>query len=343
MLFKRICATIAFLALPLESIYAASPYQLVVFGDSLSDNGNAAAALASVGQTLGNYVPNALTDGPHTSPATAGPYGLWIDQFAKILVASDPQPFVVFTPFGKSGGTLSANPSGTNFAVASALAGNNPNFSPTNYLKPGNTQVPGTTNQVQLYLSFNGQHASPNNLYVFWAGANNIYQSIDSVSTFFEFPSLATSAADAIAGNIATLASAGAKYFLWLNLPPLGQVPYVNDNPSRLVRDLGKDAADGAALVFNDRLASDVASLTKNYGIEVIVVNTNSLFNSIVSNPGHYGFVNVKDAGWCGTDGVETCALDNPNGFLFWDELHPTTAADEVLAQFVYSYVAGVF
>lgn len=331
------------LALPMQSLQAQSIYHLVVFGDSLSDNGNAAAALASVGKTLGNYAANAYTDGPQTLPATKGPYGLWIDQFAPLLSVPDPQPFVINTPTGASGGILSANPSGTNFAVASALAGNNPNFSSTNYLNPANPQVPGTTNQVELFLAFNGQRASPQNLYVFWAGANNIYQSLGNVSSFITFPAIAKNAADAIAGNIATLAGAGAKNFIWLNLPPLGQIPYVSDNSDVLVRDLGKAAADGAALIFNDEMAVDITSLEKKYGIDIIVVNTNALFNSIVANPGKYGFVNVKDAGWCGTDGVGTCKVDNPNGFLFWDELHPTTAANKVLAQFVYSYVAGQF
>ncbi len=248
---------------PETALQADSIYKLVIFGDSLSDNGNAAAALASAGKTLGNYAANAFTDGPQTVPATSGPAGLWIDQFAALLGLPDPQPFVVNTPLGPTGGVLSANGSATNFAVASALAGNNPSFSPTNYLNPANPQVPGTTNQVALFLSFNGGQASPENLYVFWAGANNIYQSLGSVSTFVKFPAIAKDAADAVAGNIATLAQAGAKHFVWLNLPALGQVPYVNDNSNIFVRDLGKAAGDGAALVFNDELAVKADSLQK--------------------------------------------------------------------------------
>jgi phospholipase/lecithinase/hemolysin len=343
MRFYALYAAIALIALPVPSLPATSIYQLVVFGDSLSDNGNAAAALASVGKTLGNYSANAFTDGPQTLPATSGPYGLWIDQFAAILGVPDPQPFLVNTPLGPSTGILSVNASATNFAVASALAGNNSNFSLTSYLNPANPQVPGTTNQVDLFLSFNGQQASPENVYVFWAGANNIFQSLGNVSSFATFPVVAKDAADAVAANIATLANAGAKHFLWLNLPPLGHVPDVNDNSDLFVRLLGKAAGDGAALAFNDEAALDVQRLEKTYGIDIILVNTNSLFNAIVANPGKYGFVNVKDAGWCGTDGVKACVQDNPNGFLFWDELHPTTAADKLLAQFAYSYIGGQF
>ena len=339
----RFALAVLLFRLPVTTLHADPIYKLIVFGDSLSDNGNASAALASAGKTLGNYAANAFTDGPQTAPATSGPAGLWIDQFAALLGVPDPEPFVVNTPLSPTSGVLSANGSATNFAVASASAGNNPNFSPTDYLNPANPQVPGTTNQVSLFLSLNGGQASPENLYVFWAGANNIYQSLGSVSTFVKFPAIARDAADAVAGNIATLAQAGAKHFVWLNLPALGHVPYVNDNSNIFVRDLGRAAGDGAALVFNDELAVKAASLQKQYGIEIIVVNTNSLFNAIIANPAKYGFVNVKDAGWCGTDGLSTCASHNPNGFLFWDELHPTTAADKVLAQFAYSYVAGLF
>ncbi len=346
MRFNPVYGTIALLVMPMQSLYPQSISQLVVFGDSLSDNGNAAAALASAGKTLGNYAANAFTDGPQTLPATGGPYGLWIDQFATILQTrqlpvADPQPFVVNTTPGVSGGILAVNPLGTNFAVASALAGNNPSFSSTNYLDPANPQVPGTTNQVELFLSLHGPQASPDNLYVFWAGSNNIYQALGNLSTLFTYPTVAKNAADAIAANIATLASAGAKHFLWLNLPPLGEIPYINDNSDWFVQALGKGVGDSAALIFNDEMAVDVPPLEETYGIDIIVVNTNSLFNSIVASPGTYGFVNVKDAGWCGPDGVPTCTLDNPNGFLFWDELHPTTAANQVLAQFAYSYLAG--
>ena len=330
--FHPVRTALVILGLSVYSVQAQSNHPLVVFGDSLSDNGNAAAALASVGMTLGNYAANAATDGPETSPATAGPFGLWIDQFAALSSLPDPQPFLVSPSFG----VLSINYSATNFAVGSALAGSNPSFSPGS-IAPGYAQAPGTTDQVALFLAFNG-HASRDNLYVFWAGANNIYAAIGSTATLLTFPKVAKSAADAIAADTAALASAGAKHFLWLNLPPLGDVPSFNDSSDPLVRILGKAAANSAAVIFDAEMDVDAAFLKLRYGLDIKVVNTYALFNSIVSNPGKYGFVNVKDAGWCGPDGLATCAANNPNQFVFWDQLHPTTAADAVLAEFVQSY-----
>ncbi len=334
MRFPALRTAFVILGLSLQSVHAQTGYPLVVFGDSLSDNGNAAAALAAAGLTLGNYAPNAATDGPATTPATTGPFGLWVDQFATLTSIPDPEPFLV-NPFP---GVLAVNSSATNFAVGSALAGNNPNFSPTGFLAPGYAQVPGTTNQVGLFLAFNGGHASRGNLYVFWAGANNIYAALDSTATFFNYPSVAKNAADAIAADTAALATAGAKHFLWFDLPPLGQVPSFNDSTNLLVRLLGKPSGNSAALIFNTEMALDAAVLKHRYGVDITIVNTYALFNSIVANPGKFGFVNVKDAAWCGPDGLATCASNNPNQFLFWDGEHPTTAANAVLAQFVESY-----
>jgi len=175
-------------SMPLE---AAPISQLVVFGDSLSDNGNVAIALG--GALPGNYAPNAFTDGPATVPATGAPLGLWIDQLALRLGVVDPHPFLA---------------GGTDYAVGSALTGHNPAFS----LQPSPSAVPYTSDQVALYLS--GHVPSSNALYAFWAGAEDVFAAVDP-----------TAAANNVGTNIQTLAAAGATNFLWLNLPPLGDTP----------------------------------------------------------------------------------------------------------------------
>jgi len=90
---------LALLAL-LSPLTIASPIgsvnQLVVFGDSLSDNGNAAIFAASMGIPF--------------PPLSNGP--LWIDQLAPKLSLPDPQPFL-------------AGMGGTNYAVATAQTGSN--------------------------------------------------------------------------------------------------------------------------------------------------------------------------------------------------------------------------
>ena len=97
---------------------------------------------------------------------------------------------------------------------------------------------------------------------------------------------MAKNAADAIAADTVALATAGAKHFLWFDLPPLGQVPSFNDSPNPLVRLLGKPVGDSAALIFNTEIALDAAVLKHRYGVDITIIHTYALFNAIVANPG---------------------------------------------------------
>src|SRR4051812_31546976 len=71
----------------ISSTFAASVTQyteLVAFGDSLSDTGN--VSIATGGAFPGsNYAPGRYTNGPNTTPATTGPFGLWVEQLAAKL------------------------------------------------------------------------------------------------------------------------------------------------------------------------------------------------------------------------------------------------------------------
>jgi phospholipase/lecithinase/hemolysin len=92
----RLLALIALLSPLAVASPIGSVNQLVVFGDSLSDNGNAAIVAAQL-----NIPFPPLSNGP-----------LWIDQLAGKLSVPDPQPFL-------------ANTGGTNYAVATAQTGSN--------------------------------------------------------------------------------------------------------------------------------------------------------------------------------------------------------------------------
>jgi phospholipase/lecithinase/hemolysin len=307
---KLLITTAVILLSPFSAALASSIDNLVVFGDSLSDNGNAAAALAAQGQTLGNYAPNALTDGPKTNPPTTGPFGLWVDQFAADTHLPDPMPVVSDTHSG-----LALNPSGTNYAVASAQTGHNPNFSLSTIfnLPPA---VPGTADQVTIFNSLNHSTASPTSLYAMWAGSDDIAQAL--TNNPLSGVSAGKTAANNIEANIKTLAGEGAKYFLWFNLPPLGETP--------AARATGTFLANQAASAFNDQMADDVTSLEHSLmGITIITVDIHAAFEQIEGNPTAFNFTNI-------TDPAQGKSVD-PNTYLFWDTLHPTTAADALIAK----------
>jgi phospholipase/lecithinase/hemolysin len=235
-----------------------------------------------------------------------------VDQFAAKTGLPDPQPFVVNTAGG-----LALNPTGTNFAVASAQTGHNPNFALPNLLT--SREVPWTTDQVGIFNYVNKSMASPSSLYTFWAGSDDIAHAL--TTNPLNFVDAAKDAANTIEANIKMLAGEGGRYFMWFNLPPLGETP-----AARAFGAVGTLLANQAASAFNDQMNADITGLQQTLsGVTIIGVDIHSEFERITDNPKAYGFTNVTDPAQ-GNSGV------NPNTYLFWDDLHPTTAADKLIA-----------
>jgi phospholipase/lecithinase/hemolysin len=109
---------------------------------------------------------------------------------------------------------------------------------------------------------------------------------------------------------VGALELAGATHILVPGMPDLGLTPEF----------YGSASASGFSQAFDLNLQ---ASLPKG----ATYFDTFSFMHLVVSNPGAYGFTDVTDP--C-LVGVTPCS--NPNQYLFWDSLHPTTAADAILA-----------
>jgi outer membrane lipase/esterase len=121
--------------------------QFVVFGDSLSDNGNAFLGTGGATPAPPLYTVGRFTDGPDTSPAgTVG--GIWHEVLSGLLGEPVATPFLA---------------GGTNFAVGGAK------------ILSGDPIIPSLAQQVGLALSGTGGHADPNALYIIWGGANDLY------------------------------------------------------------------------------------------------------------------------------------------------------------------------
>lgn len=268
--------------------------EIVAFGDSLSDAGNASIATSGAAPGPG-YATRSVTGIPFpvgyfTNPQTAtGPAGLWVDQFAAKVGVADPSP--ALAPLG-----------GSNYAVGSAM---------TDSANPADMQ-----NQVNLFLATHPGNASSSALYTFWGGAEDIFAAQSPVT-----------AADNIAAQITQVAADGGHNFLWLNLPGLGGVPALNGDPAAAA------AANFASLAFDQEWAMQVSNLD-SLGINVIGVDIDALYNDILGNPTAYGFNNVADA-------CNTTVGCNPDTFLYWDSLHPTTSADSFVADLAYQDAFG--
>ena len=274
--------TPAALALPFQ--------QMIVFGDSLSDTGNDFIATSGLIPPPGAYGNGRFTDGTDSLPSTSI-LGVWHEQLSAKL------------GFPAAGPSLAG---GTDFAFGGAETG----VSSTYF---GQT-VPGVASQLQFFL--NGKTSVPSNaLYVFWAGANNLLDagSANAVNA------AAPQAISDLAAEIGTLASVGAKYFLWVDMAPLDQTPAGKNSPLQ-------SALQTASVDFNTQFVAAVPALESKYaGISITPVDVYGLYLNILSNPSSYGLSNV-------TDTAQGNLAADPDKYLFWDGNHPTTVGHGVVA-----------
>lgn len=279
-----------------STISAGSVTGLTVFGDSLSDSGNASIFTVGLEPGAGYYYRNLsgvpFPVGEFTNPpAAGGPTGIWVDQFAARTGLSS-------TPFLAGG---------SNFATGSAH---------TSGLLPQDMN-----NQVNLFLATHLFNASPTSLYSFWGGGDDILGNLANAAT------IGATAANNVAGQIQDVAAAGGKNFIWFNLPNLGDVPALAGNTPAQI------AASLASQDFNAQWATDLAQLNAS-GINVIGVDIDALFNQILANPGAFGYTDITDA-------CMVTAGCNPNTFLYWDGIHPTSYTDSLVATLAYDDVFG--
>lgn len=189
----------------ISSATAASFNDLVIFGDSLSDNGNAAYIFENFPDIIPAdlpapkpplYTSGRYTNGPDVTPGTAH-QGTWVEQLAAMLGLADPTP-------GLPNFLNPALPAGNNLAVAGA---------DTNDGSPVSI-----ANMVSTYLSTQPGGVSDTSLYVLFGGANDLFRATDPVAA-------AQSAVASIFADVQALHDAGAGTFLVPNLPDLGTTP----------------------------------------------------------------------------------------------------------------------
>ncbi|MEQ9671250.1 SGNH/GDSL hydrolase family protein [Coleofasciculus sp. G2-EDA-02] len=177
--------------------------------------------------------------------------------------------------------------------------------------------VPGLVTQVQSFTQAH-QRTNPDALYVLWAGANDYLQGASS----------ATIPVENVTGAIASVASVGAKNILVANLPDLGQLPATRTSAN---------SASLSALTqaHNQGLRRSLKVLSQQHpDLKIATLDANTLYREAIANPAAFGFTNVTSACVSGSG-----ACSNPAQFLFWDSIHPTTAAHRILGEAAFEAV----
>ena len=155
--------------------------------------------------------------------------------------------------------------------------------------------------------------AIPSSLFIVWGGADD-----------FESGGSPIVAANNIDLYVQALELEGATHILVPNLPNLGATPEFS------VTDHAQAVAYTSA--FNTELAATLPS-------GATLFDTDALFNSILMDPGAYGFNNTS--GYCLQTVTNPAVVPACTGYLFFDDIHPTTAVDAILAEDLAGAVNG--
>jgi phospholipase/lecithinase/hemolysin len=230
---------------------------VVVFGDSLSDNGNAGRS----------------SNGP-----------VWVEHLA--------------SQFG-----LTISPSragGTNFAVGGAR------LDP----RSGNTSLRA---QASAYLQ--APRPAGRTLHIVYGGGNDLLAAVGQ----HQARTAVDTAVASLRSIVADLASRGATDILVPNLPRIGMTPAVRAQGSQAI-----EAANQLAARFNSALDEALSGFANRTGLRLYRLDVWQLAERVSADPAAAGFVDVTSP--CNQH--RHC-----EGYLFWDDVHPTTQAHRRLAE----------
>lgn len=322
-LLAALLAASTLVASPPASAALATLSNLFVFGDSLSDGGNSGLLTKGLLPPSG-FPPPPYFNGQYSNGPVAVEY-LWQS----------------YNP-----GSTSFKPSlggGTNYAIGGATTGLdnynliNPNVPAALQPSFNDLGLAQQLGQFQAFLGGGGTFDPATSLFVVWAFPNDVFWLLTTSQVPLVGPhlpdqpltlppavpptpdNLVAQGIGNIVNSIAFLASLGAQHFLVPNMPDLGETPF------------GLGSADPGGLTtltegFNDNLELALTALDNLLPTaEIVQFDTFGAFTALQANPGAFGF----------TDATHACvafpAECNPNTWLFWDSVHPTTAAHQVL------------
>ncbi|MGC4060966.1 MAG: SGNH/GDSL hydrolase family protein [Aquabacterium sp.] len=189
MIHRRVAAAVVALFAALSAQSASAYDQLIVFGDSLSDNGNLAAR-------FGGAVPGAPYDNGRFSN---GPVS------AEVLASQLGLPLV-------------------DHAYGGALTGTGNQFQAQNPLV-ANTGMQAQVSQFTGQLAASGKSADASALYMVWGGGNDFLAAIGT-GDFAGMNTVVATAVTNLVTEVGTLYAAGARDFLIPLLPDLGTTYY---------------------------------------------------------------------------------------------------------------------
>ncbi|WP_339458657.1 esterase EstP [Pseudomonas sp. EA_105y_Pfl2_R69] len=302
------------------SLVLASPYSgLVVFGDSLSDAGQFSDPGGPDGATrrFTNRV------GPTYQSGSGEIFGSTSPMLLGELLGLGPQ-----TPSTSSVLADAGLPDGSNWAVG----GYRTDQILDSITAAGGSVVGSRTRDGYLLdLANRGLSLDPNMLFYVNGGGNDFLQGTI-------FTDGAQVSAGRLADGVEALQAAGARYIMVSLLPDVGSTPAISGTGlAPVISQIGQD--------FNVELVRRLEAIDA----QIIPLNVPLLFSEVLQNAAAYGFDTSQNLiGSCfdgcanvnATWGINSATPD-PSKLLFNDSVHPTTAVQQIFADYSYSLLAA--
>jgi phospholipase/lecithinase/hemolysin len=298
----------------------ATPYNgLYVFGDSLSDAGNAYQLTGGILPVSPVYSQGRFTDGD-----------VWVQDLARRVGLGAVTPSLA---------------GGNDFAFGGAQTG-------TTLVHRGN---PTDLNAQFAAYQAAVTDPKPNALYTLWIGSNDVDALVSALGDAALSPKATNIGKAQVAHNIGAagintdiaqavdnvgavvdrLAASGMNNLLVLNVPDLSKTPNaiaaaaLTANPMATLAEI--QALTGR---FDTALDKKLTMLSQTDGFTLSLVDIYGIVDQIAAHPAAFGLTNSTDPCWTGnfTDAASGRVCSSPNSYLFWDNMHPTAAGHRLIA-----------
>ena len=283
---------------------------LYVFGDSLSDMGNAAAAVGDLPRPP--YFDNRLSNGRVAVEALSHKLGLQIEESLYVLGIEH----------------------GTNYAVAGAAASD---------YGPGDLGA-----QIGAFLQLNSWSAPEDALYVVFIGGNDVREARGELNPFDPADLAAAhavlnEAVFNIGAAVQALIGAGATHIVVVNSPNIGAIPETAIAAEYYGVPWLPEVTEGLTVYFNSTLAFAVNQISILSGIDIGQYDLFSTFSYLIANAYLLEITNTTDPCYF-TYGnnfmpvlnpicVDAEYEPDPNSFFFIDEIHPTKKVHKAIGK----------
>ncbi len=176
--------------------------------------------------------------------------------------------------------------------------------------------TPNIRTQAASWLS--GHTPTAAELYTVWGGGNDFLNGQTNPAV----------PANNLAAAVTALANAGARQFLVPNLPQLGFTP-----AGQALPPAQRDALNALTLAFDSQLTAALNQVQASTpGVQIFRLDIDQLFIDVRANPSQFGFTNV-------TQSALAAGVVSGQGYLFWDDIHPTTAAHQIIGDRAFAAV----